>query len=78
MLGKEHKGFAISLYLTFFDVGMVLGPVIFGWISDLYGYRLMYIVAGSMSFLMGLLFTWKTPSAAAKNRGLKSTQPDEE
>jgi MFS family permease len=69
ILGKENKGFAISLYLTFFDVGMALGPVAFGRISDLYGYRLMYIVAGSVFFLMGLLFTWKAPSPIESTYG---------
>ena len=61
ILGKENKGFAISLYLTFFDIGMGLGPPLFGWISDLHGYRSMYLVAGSIFFLAGVLFTWKAP-----------------
>jgi MFS family permease len=64
MLGQENKGFAISLYLTFFDVGMGFGPVLFGWISDLYGYRHMFLIAGLVFFLTGLLFTWKAPSPA--------------
>jgi MFS family permease len=62
MLGKEKKGFAISLYLTFFDVGMALGPALFGWISDLYGYRWMYLGAGLLFLLAGGVFTWKAPS----------------
>jgi MFS family permease len=62
MLGKEKKGFAISLYLTFFDVGMALGPALFGWISDLYGYRWMYMGAGLLFLLAGGVFTWKAPS----------------
>jgi len=62
ILGKENKGFAISLYLTFFDVGMGFGSAIFGWISDLYGYRRMYLIAGLVFFLAGVLFTWKAPS----------------
>ncbi len=66
-IGRENKGFAISLYLTFFDMGMAFGPALFGWISDLYGYRRMYTAAGSVFFLMGLLFTWKAPSPAEKN-----------
>ena len=61
ILGKENKGFAISLYLTFFDIGMGFGPPLFGWISDLHGYRSMYLVAGSIFFLAGVLFTWKAP-----------------
>ncbi len=62
ILGKENKGFAISLYLTFFDVGMGFGSAIFGWISDLYGYRWMYLIAGLVFFLAGVVFAWKAPS----------------
>jgi MFS family permease len=62
MLGQENKGFAISLYLTFFDVGMGFGPALFGKISDFYGYRWMYLIAGSVFFLVGLLFTWRAPN----------------
>jgi MFS family permease len=61
MLGTENKGFAISLYLTFFDVGMAFGPALFGWISDLYGYRRMYIVAGFVILIVGTIFAWKAP-----------------
>ena len=64
ILGQENKGFAISLYLTFFDVGMGLGPPLFGWISDLYGYRWMYLVAGLLFFFAGGLFTWKAPPSS--------------
>lgn len=66
MLGQENKGFAISLYLTFFDIGMGLGAPLFGWISDLYGYRPMYLIAGSIFFLAGVLFTWKAPPPPTK------------
>jgi MFS family permease len=62
ILGQENKGFAIGLYLTFFDIGMGIGPPLFGWISDLYGYRNMYLFAGSIFFLVGVLFTWKAPT----------------
>jgi MFS family permease len=62
ILGQENKGFAISLYLTFFDIGMGLGPPLFGRISDLYGYRTMYLMAGLVFFLAGLVFAWKAPS----------------
>jgi MFS family permease len=64
ILGQENKGFAISLYLTFFDVGMGLGSPLFGWISDLYGYRSMYLIAGLTFFLAGVLFTWKAPPSS--------------
>jgi MFS family permease len=66
ILGRENKGFAISLYLTFFDIGMGIGPPLFGRISDLYGYRSMYVVAGVIFLVAGVLFVWKAPTPAIK------------
>ncbi|MFP4082189.1 MAG: MFS transporter [Candidatus Aminicenantes bacterium] len=63
ILGRENKGLAISLYLTLFDVGMGTGSTFFGWISDLYGYRNMYMFAGMVFFLVSVIFTWKAPSS---------------
>jgi MFS family permease len=68
ILGRENKGLAISLYLAFFDIGMGFGSVFFGWISDLYGYRQMYLLAGIVFFLAALIFTLKAPSPALKKR----------
>jgi len=63
ILGRENKGLAISLYLALFDVGMGFGSAFFGWISDLYDYRIMYLVAGGILFLVASVFTWKAPSS---------------
>lgn len=68
ILGRENKGLAISLYLAFFDIGMGSGSIFFGWISDLYGYRKMYLFAGIVFFLATLIFTWKAPSPALKRQ----------
>lgn len=62
ILGREHKGLALSLYLTFFDVGMGIGSTFFGWVSDLYGYRKMYILAAIILTLMTVVFAWKAPA----------------
>jgi len=62
ILGQANKGLAISLYLTLFDVGLGIGSMFFGWVSDLYGYRNMYLFAGMLFFLVGVVFTWKAPS----------------
>ncbi len=62
ILGRENKGLALSLYLSLFDVGMGLGSPLFGWVSDLFGYRTMYVIAGSTLFLFSILFTVKAPS----------------
>ncbi len=62
ILGQDNKGLAISLYLTFFDIGMGMGSTFFGWVSDLYGYRYMYLFAGILFFVVGVVFTLKAPS----------------
>jgi len=74
ILGRENKGFALSLYLSLFDVGMGLGSPFFGWISDIAGYRKMYVVSGALLLLSTMIFTWKAPrpSCPALNRRSRS------
>lgn len=62
IFGRENKGLAISLYLAFFDIGMGFGSTFFGWVSDLYGYRIMYLAAGGIMLAVASVFTWKAPS----------------
>ncbi|MFQ5721204.1 MAG: MFS transporter [Candidatus Aminicenantales bacterium] len=67
IFGQDNKGLAISLYLTLFDVGMGFGSYFFGWISDLYGYRKMYLLAGAIFLVVSLIFTWKAPPSHPEN-----------
>jgi MFS family permease len=60
-LGRGHKGLAISLYLSLFDIGMGLGSPFFGWISDLAGYRKMYMAAGLFLLVSTAVFMLKAP-----------------
>jgi MFS family permease len=60
-LGRENKGLALGLYLSLFDVGMGLGSPLFGWISDAAGYRTMYVIAGCLSVLLTIIFSFKAP-----------------
>jgi MFS family permease len=62
VLGRENKGLALSLYLSLFDVGMGLGSPFFGWVSDLSGYRNMYIIAGGFLFVFNIIFMLKAPA----------------
>jgi MFS family permease len=50
---------------------MGFGSTFFGWISDLYGYRQMYLVAGLLFFFVSVLFTWKAPAPALKEEGIR-------
>ncbi len=60
-LGRENKGLALGLYLSLYDIGMGLGSPVFGWISDMSGYRQMYVVAGCFIILLSLVFNVKAP-----------------
>lgn len=62
VLGRENKGLALSLYLSLFDVGMGLGSPFFGWVSDLAGYRSMYLIAGGFLLVFNIVFTLRAPS----------------
>jgi len=62
IFGQANKGLALSLYLTFFDVGMGAGSAFFGWVSDLYGFPVMFMSAGLIFFLVSLIFMWKAPN----------------
>jgi len=62
IFGQANKGLALSLYLTFFDVGMGSGSAFFGWIIDLYGFPTMFMSAGLIFFLVSLIFIWKAPN----------------
>ena len=61
IFGRQNKGLAIGLYQTFFDVGMGFGSAFFGWISDMRGYRHMFLSAAVMFFVIGVIFIWKAP-----------------
>lgn len=61
ILGRGNKGFALALYMSLFDTGMGLGSPLFGWISDMVGYRKMYMAAGLLLFIFTLIFSIKAP-----------------
>jgi MFS family permease len=63
VLGAPQKGLAISIYLTLFDVGNGLGAPLFGAVSDVSGYRTMYLVAGALMMAVNFLFTLKAPAS---------------
>jgi MFS family permease len=61
ILGHNHKGFAISLYLTLFDIGIGFGSPLFGAISHRFGFRAMYMIAGLIFLTVTVIFTLKAP-----------------
>jgi MFS family permease len=71
-LGRENKGLAISLYNSLFDVGMGLGSPVFGWVSDMAGYRWMYRVAGMLLLASTAVFMIKAPVTERRRRAAES------
>jgi MFS family permease len=65
--GHENKGFAISLYLTLFDLGLGLGSPLLGWISNVYRFRTMYLAAGVLLFIATLIFSLKAPGTPGRH-----------
>jgi MFS family permease len=65
-LGRENKGLAISLYNSLFDVGMGLGSPLFGWVSDVAGYRWMYRIAAVFLLAATGVFMVKAPATEAR------------
>jgi MFS family permease len=60
-MGRGNKGLAISMYNTLFDVGMGIGSPFFGWVSDVAGYRRMYVVAGLLLLTATAVFMLRAP-----------------
>lgn len=60
-MGRGNKGLAISMYNSLFDVGMGVGSPFFGWISDIMGYRRMYVFAGVFLLVATGVFMGRAP-----------------
>ncbi len=67
-LGRENKGLAISLYNSLFDVGMGIGSPVFGWVSDVAGYRWMYRVAAVFLLVATAVFMLKAPATERRDK----------
>jgi MFS family permease len=68
-MGRRNKGLAISLYNSLFDVGMGLGSPFFGWISDIMGYRRMYVFAGCLLIAATAVFMARAPVTEERTTG---------
>jgi MFS family permease len=60
-MGRGNKGLAISLYNSLFDVGMGLGSIFYGWVSEIIGLKQMYLAAGLLLLLVNFIFNFIAP-----------------
>jgi MFS family permease len=65
--GKFSVGRVITLMSAGFNLGAVLGPLIGGWIGDLYGLRQSYFVAGVIFFLSVFVISFISPQPVEKS-----------
>jgi MFS family permease len=74
-LGRGNKGLALGLYLSLFDVGMGVGSPLFGWISDIAGYRKMYAAAGCLVLILTMIFSFKAPKISISGEEDQANAP---
>lgn len=60
-MGRNNKGLAIGLYNSLFDVGMGLGSVFYGLMTEVVGLQSMYLVAGILLLSFNIIFKIKAP-----------------
>jgi MFS family permease len=53
---KERRSLALSILTSGSTIGVFLGLLIGGWVNELYGWRMVFIVAGAPGVLVALLF----------------------
>ena len=56
---KEQRSLAMSIMISGSTIGVFLGYLLGGWINELYGWRVVYFVAGVPGLVIALLF-WLT------------------
>ena len=64
---RSERGKALGLYLTIIGTGAVGGPVIGGFLVDLFGWRVIYVVSAALSFA-GLLLSLTVLKQFSANR----------
>jgi len=50
----NEKGMVLSLFAAFVDLGFAIGPIIFGWMSQIFGVRTAYLPLAAIVFFAAL------------------------
>ncbi|CAH0121629.1 Staphylopine export protein [Paenibacillus sp. CECT 9249] len=56
LAGPDRKGVANASFFTAFDLGIGLGAIVLGWVSQYTGYQILYIVSAVSVFVSMIIF----------------------
>jgi MFS family permease len=72
----ERRATALSIYSLGIPIGGALGTLVGGWLGELYGWRVAFLVVGLPGLALALLvrFTIREPARAASHTGGESVQ----
>lgn len=65
---EESQGMAIGVYRTFGDFGMVVGPLVMGWIIDLASIKTGLLVNAGITLTVALAFWFLAPEPQVKEQ----------
>ncbi|OGO19336.1 MAG: hypothetical protein A2Z14_01395 [Chloroflexi bacterium RBG_16_48_8] len=69
VVDEKSQGIALGFYRTLTDIGMLLGPVVMGWIGDRSSISTGVLVNAGLVFLVAVLFYLFAPTPQ-KERGI--------
>jgi len=71
---KNRRGTAVSILVSGSSIGVFLGYMLGGWLNELYGWRMVYFLAGVPGIVIALLFwfTVKEPRRGSTESGRQS------
>ena len=55
---RKHIGYAMGLLQVGFGTGIAVGPLIGGFVADLFGYSVVFYLTAALLFLAGVLVHW--------------------
>jgi len=59
LYSKDRRGTAMSILVSGSSIGIFIGYLAGGWLNELYGWRMVYFIAGAPGLIIALLF-WIT------------------
>jgi len=65
---NNRKGMANATFFSFFDLGVGVGAMIFGWIAQNHGYQYIYLTAGVSVIISLLLYIYLMIRARVRQR----------